>query len=149
MKTNYETDSEQYVIFASHQPCDRVTAGLLALGIVATPVDGCYKGKEEQAYLVDRKHWERGVRRNTTIVWGQESALHLGPRDESKGARPAYLQYLEIPAGRRVDLRAGGLSASIPSPKWLGWFCQSSKEDALKQDGWTLLNGRYYVVREA
>lgn len=127
MRDNRQIRDREYVIFSSHD----LYAALQFLKekkIGFKILDGCYRGQEEQSFIVNQDDFHdvyalAGVR-------SQESFLRLGPVDSRYGMRTAYLDVPGEPWGR------------------LGYFTPCSEEEARAQDAWTCDDGQFYIVSE-
>lgn len=123
MKIAPVTDKAQYMIFASDLGHAETVKLLDANLIPFKAVNGCYKGIKERAYVTLAGYGVRAL----GILDKQESVLLLGKRQGD--IRKARLQYSD---GRVVEI---------------GDFTESTKDAALKQDGYTEDNGNYYIVK--
>lgn len=109
-------------ITASNEQADAAIAGFF--GVTPRPVEGCYKGETERSYLVP----DNGVGETRVLEflreYKQESALLLDNQ------RNAFLVYSDD--GRREHI---------------GEFTEASKAIAEVQEGWTKVDGKYYICR--
>jgi hypothetical protein len=117
----------QFALFSHHTPA--IIQAIVNLeGEKAAPVEGCYKGEREPAFIAElatfcaRFHGE-------CLADGQESYLILDEPEERYNLRPATLVYFD-----------GRPSESI------GYFGAAPKAYALAQDGWTLKDGEYFTT---
>jgi hypothetical protein len=126
----YNSVTEQYVCFATHESVLDCELILVSKGILFNRVLGCYKGEQENAWIINRKDWHAIV--NHALVSQQESILHLGKLDrtQSKDVRPGVLEYSAI---QRV-------------PEFIGYLWPVTEEYALTQDAWTRSFSTYFVA---
>lgn len=131
-----ESAGKSYVIFASAYWRTFVKRYLQSHSTPFKTLEGCYKGKTEQTYIVNLDRYAA----TEYLTLDQESVLVLGPVERvswigsnglrQSGARPATLHFLK---GRL--------------PENLGYLIPVSEAEAKAQDAWSFSDSQYYVCR--
>lgn len=121
--TDHESEQASYVIFSSTQSKDAVVSHLQQHEIGYKLLYGCYKGEQENSYLVNARNWNAIA----CLLAGQQTVLQLGPMVPN-GPRNATAR---ISMFHYVD-------GSNRLPYSLGFFLNITQADAMRLDGWTL-----------
>jgi len=131
--TQFAIASERYVIF-SCKPDDRATVQrrLNDLVLIPIPIEGCYKGKREHAWITNLNNWPRVMSVARSFITQEESILHLGQvqgTHSPNDVRPCVLEYFN-----------GNV------PEFIGYLWPVSRDTALAYDAWSLKDGQHFVA---
>lgn len=131
MHKHLSSDDAPYVIFSVRpEKQDEFRQHAPLYGAAIREVEGCYKGEQEPAWIVPESLFY--TIRAEGWLEGQESVLHLGPRDRD-GGRIAILWYL-TPGVPWVSTHVIGTFKAVPDAV------------AAEHASWTKDRGQYYVV---
>lgn len=131
MHKHLSSDDAPYVVFSVlPEKQDEFRQHAPLYGAAIREVEGCYKGEQEPAWIIPESLFP------TVLVegWleGQESALHLGPRDR-EGGRIASLWHLTVGGHKALD-------------NFIGTFKAVPDAVAAEHESWTKDRGQYYAV---
>jgi len=123
MRNNNETPLYILALNTGSREEDELTF-VRAFGMQPRHVIGRYQGEDEDSYILSASHATREHVLTIAKEYGQEGVLYLDNQ------RSAWLLYTD----NQED-------------EYIGEFVSTSKENAEKQDAYTKVEHKYYVVR--